>query len=352
MILNAIFELNEWTMKRQAFRISKAGNIKNLKLVEEEISAPDDLEVQVDVKSIGLNFADVFAILGLYSATPEGTFVPGLEYSGVISKVGGEVKEYEVGDKVMGVTRFGGYISHINTSTDYIRRIPATWTFAQGAAYLVQALTAYYGLFHLGNFQKGETVLIHSAAGGVGLLANRMAKKIGAYTIGTIGSNSKVEILKREGYDDYIVRGKNFKTDLKKALEGRELNIVMECIGGKVFEAGFELLAPQGRLINYGSARYGDTTNRPNWIKLGWKYLTRPKIDPQGMIESNKAILGFNLIWLYHKKELMNQILEEMEGLELEAPFVGHEFEFNQMYEAIKLFQSGKTIGKVVVHVS
>jgi alcohol dehydrogenase len=336
-------------IKRKSYRTHKAGSFNRLKLVEEELASPEAHEVQVQVKAVGLNFADVFAILGLYSATPEGSFIPGLEYSGEILAKGSEVKDFQVGDRVMGVTRFGAYTSHINIDYAYVNKIPESWSFEEGASFLVQALTAYYGLFYLGNLQKGDTVLIHSAAGGVGLLANRMAQKSGAFTIGTIGSAAKIDLLKREGYQKYIVRSKHFKRDLEEALHGRELNVIMECIGGKIFEVGYEMLAPQGRLVNYGSARYGGTSNSPNWPRLAWLYLTRPKIDPQKMIESNKGLLGFNLIWLYEKKELMQQILNELEALNMEAPYIGHRFKFDEMHEALKLFQSGKTMGKVVL---
>ncbi len=334
---------------RKSYRMSKAGAISWLKLVEESLEPIEPHQVQVKVKAIGLNFADVFAILGLYSATPEGSFIPGLEYSGEIIALGKEVKGWHKGDRVMGVTRFGAYTSHINIDAAYISAIPEKWSFEEGASFLVQALTAYYGLFYLGNIQRGNTVLIHSAAGGVGLLANRMAQKVGAYTIGTVGSEAKIELLKKEAFQDYIVRSKNFKSDLEKSLINRELNIIMECIGGKVFKIGYDMLAAQGRVVNYGSARYGDTNNSPNWPRLAWLYLTRPKIDPQKMIESNKAILGFNLIWLYDKKELMQQILKELEGMEMDAPHIGHQFKFEEMQQAIKLFQSGKTTGKVVL---
>lgn len=334
---------------RKSYRTQKAGSFKRLKLVEEELLNPDAHEVQVEIKAVGLNFADIFAILGLYSATPEGSFIPGLEYSGEIIAKGGKVTDFEIGDRVMGVTRFGAYTSHINIDAAYVNKIPVNWSFEEGASFLVQALTAYYGLFHLGNLKKGDTVLIHSAAGGVGLLANRMALKTGAYTIGTIGSATKIDLLKKEGYHKYIVRSKHFKKDLEQAIAGRELNLIMECIGGKIFKIGYDMLAPQGRVINYGSARYGDTNNSPNWPRLAWLYLTRPKIDPQKMIENNKGILGFNLIWLYDRKELMQQILKELEQLNMEAPHIGHRFKFEEMHEALKLFQSGKTMGKVVL---
>ena len=254
-------------IKRKCYRIAKAGNIRNLKQVTEDLDLPVGKEVIVNVKTIGLNFADIFALLGLYSATPNGSFVPGLEYSGIIEYVGDQATQYAIGDQVMGVTRFGGYCSHIKISEDYLTKLPSEWSFEQGAGYLVQALTAYYGLFKLGNLQKGNTVLIHSAAGGVGLLANRMVKKVGGYTIGTIGSAHKVDTLKKEGYDDWIVRDRDFKKNLIKVLDQRQLDIVMECIGGEVFKAGFDLLSPQGRLINYGSARYGDNSNTQNWLK-------------------------------------------------------------------------------------
>ena len=337
------------TLMREAYRIEKAGDINKLKRQQEALMPPADGEVQVEVKAIGLNFADIFAILGLYSATPEGSFVPGLEYCGIIKDVGTSVSHLKPGDRVMGVTRFGGYCTALNIEANYVTPLPDGWSFEEGAGYLVQALTAYYGLFRLGDIQPDTPVLINSAAGGVGLMANRMAKKCGAYTIGTIGSAHKCELLKQEGYDDYIVRGKDFKAQLQAALDGRELNLVMECIGGKVFEAGFELLAPQGRLVNYGSARYGGTSSKPNWPVLAWKYITRPKIDPQSMIESNKALLGFNLIWLYHKKELMAEIITDMAKLDLPAPYIGHTYTFEHMHEAIRHFQSGQTTGKVVV---
>ena len=335
----------------KAYQVPKAGNISRLTVIEDRLSAPGDDQVQVHVKSIGLNFADIFAILGLYGATPEGTFIPGLEYAGVITATGKNITGFKKGDRVMGVTRFGGYTTCLNIEADYVTSIPEKWSFQEGAAFLVQGLTAYYGLYRLGNLKKNDTVLIHSAAGGVGLQANRMAQKTGAYTIGTVGSEEKIPLLKKEGYQEFLVRDRHFREKLKEKLAGRELNLIMECIGGHIMKAGYDQLAPQGRLINYGSARYGDSWNSPNWLRLAYLYITRPKIDPQKMIETNKAILGFNLIWLYHKKELMREVVTELKELELSAPVVGHEFAFTDLPKAIKLFKTGKTTGKVVVNV-
>ncbi len=337
-------------MQRQAYQL-KAGSLSNLKLLTEELPEPKPDEVMISVKAVGLNFADIFAIWGLYAATPEGVFIPGLEYAGVVTKVGSEVQDFKEGDRVMGVTRFGAYTSGLNIDHRYVVSIPEDWSFAEGAAYLVQTLTAYYGLISLGNLQKGQTVLIHSGGGGVGLMANRIAKKYDAFTIGTIGRPDKRALLEKEGYDRVIVRSKNFEQDLKQALGERPLNLIMECIGGRILKIGYKHLAPMGRMISYGSARYTTVGNRPNYFKLIYYYLTRPKIDPQTMTSENKSVMAFNLIFLFHHAELMHQILGELKQLDLAKPFVGHRFSFDQLKEALLLFQSGKTIGKVVLEV-
>ncbi|MEL6922588.1 MAG: zinc-binding dehydrogenase, partial [Bacteroidota bacterium] len=168
----------------------------------------------------------------------------------------------------------------------------------------------------------------------------------------SVGSANKLDLLQREGYDAAIVRGKDFAERLEEKLDGRELSLIMECIGGKIFQIGYDQLAPQGRMVVYGSARYASPGDRPNYFKLFYQFLTRPKIDPQKMIETNKAILGFNLIWLYEKAPLMHQIIEEMSALQIAKPLVGHTFAFAKLPEAIRLFRSGKTMGKVVVQVN
>ena len=336
---------------RTVYRLPKAGSIKHLKPQQESLPAPAPGEVGIAIRAIGFNFADIFAMFGLYSATPQGSFIPGLEYAGEIAAVGEGVENWKVGDQIMGVTRFGAYATHLNIDHRYVLPLPEGWSMEEGAAYLVQGLTAYYALHPLGNLQPNQTVLIHSAAGGVGLLANRIAKAINAYTIGTVGSANKLAKLEEEGYDRGIVRGKDFPQRLQEGLNGRELNIVLECIGGKILRQSYEQMAPMGRLIAYGSAQYASPGSRPNYLKLLYYYLQRPKLDVQNMINLNKSVMPFNLIHLYEKVDVMHELLGEMGKLDLGKPFVGHVFPFEQLHEAISLFQSGKTMGKVVVMV-
>ncbi len=337
-------------MQRRSWRLMpKAGSIDNLKLVDESLEEPESNEVQIEVKAIGFNFADIFAMYGLYGATPKGSFIPGLEFSGVVSKAGKDVVNVKVGDAVMGVTKFGGYTSHLNIDFRYVIPLPGSWNFDEGAAYLVQVLTAYYALIELGNLKKGHTVLVQSAAGGVGIWANRIAKQFGAFTIGSVGSSSKLKFLESEGYDRGMVRSKNFRADLKRNLGDRNLNIVMECVGGQILMDSYVSMASEGRMIVYGSARYAQTGAKPNYLKLVWQFYKRPKLDPQKMIEQNKSVMGFNLIYLYENAELLHKILGELSKLDLGKPVVGHTFEFANLKDAVKLFQTGNTTGKVVV---
>lgn len=336
---------------RKSFRMNKAGSINNIKLVDENFPEPADNEVTVEVKAIGLNFADLFAIQGLYSATPKVSFVPGLEYSGIVLSTGSKVKDFKVGDKVMGAIRFGAYTTHLNIDSRYTLKLPEGWNFEEGASFIVQSLTAYYSLVELGNIKQNHTVLIHSAAGGVGIYANRIAKKFNAVTIGTIGSESKRDFLIQEGYDEVIVRHSDFGEQLRNVLADRKLNLVLESIGGKVFEESFKALAPSGRIIIYGGAQFMSQSSRPNPFKIIPKFLFRPKIDPLSLSNTNRSVMGFNLIYLWDRPDELRNMALEILRMNLQRPYVGKVFSFDNLIEALKYFQTGKSIGKVVVKV-
>ncbi|GAA4457151.1 medium chain dehydrogenase/reductase family protein [Nibrella saemangeumensis] len=339
-------------VQRQVYRMPKAGSIKDLTLQTETLPPPNADEVCVRVHAIGLNFADIFAMQGLYSATPKGPFIPGLEFAGEVLAVGEAVKDFKPGDRVMGATRFGGYVSHINIHHRYVVPLPENWSFAEGAGFLVQGLTAYYALTVLGNLQRGMTVLIHSAAGGVGILANRICKKYDAYTIGTVGSPGKATFLQEEeAYDAVIVRDNDFYAKLKQALGNRPLLLIMECIGGKILMQGWKAMASMGRMVVYGNASFTSHSDKPNYLQLYWKYLKRPQIDPLRLPTQNKSLMGFNLIYLYEQTDMLHQMLRELKALQLKPQHVGHVYPFDQMHQAIRQFQKGETVGKVVVTV-
>ena len=339
-------------MTRKVFFLKRAGSINNMKLLEQDLPEPSPDEVTVEVKSIGLNFADIFSILGLYKAAPKFNLIPGLEFSGVVIKKGENVKEFSIGDRVYGATKFGGYVSHLNLDQSYLLKLSEDWTFEEGASFIVQSLTAYYALVVLGEVNQNKTVLIHSAAGGVGLNANRVAKKFSAFTIGTIGSKSKIDLLKSEGYDRIIVRDKNLKKNIQEALGDRPLDIVLEAVGSKVFKISFNLLTHTGRIIVYGAGAYSTGKSASNLFKLAYKFFTRPKVDPLRMIEQNRAVMAFNLIWIYERGEYLRKLLNEVIKLNLPKPIINHTFSFENLPDAVRTLKSGKTTGKVVVKVN
>ena len=336
-------------MKRLIWQTSHAGAIDRLKLIEQELSALELGKIRVSVKSVGLNFADIFALTGLYSATPKGSFIPGLEFSGVITDVLDSVgHNYKVGDKVMGVTRFGGYASIIDIEPEYLTPLPMGWTFQQGAAYLVQTLTAFYGLTDLGNIKQGHDVLIHSAAGGVGLQAMKLVKAMQAHPIGTVSSSTKVQFLQKMGFGDVYCRGSRFKDQLIQ--DKRAFDLVLDGVGGEVQKASFEHLKPMGRLVVFGAAEFTPGKNRPNYLSAALKYLKRPKYDVMDMISDNKSVMAFNLIWLWQQVEYLTQLIASTQEYDISPPHVGHEFTFAEAHQAIQCLREGNSIGKVVLN--
>lgn len=336
---------------RRVWRTPKAGAISRLRLETEPLAGLAPENIRIDVKAVGLNFADIFALTGLYSATPAGSFIPGLEFSGVVRALGEEAQTaLKPGDRVYGCIRFGGYADCLDVLPQHCRKLPEHWSFAEGAAFPVQSLTAWYALRDLAALKAGQRVLIHSAAGGVGLQAMAMAQHIGAQPIGTVGSVRKQTFLAERGFTDVIVRGKNFAQQLRAQLQGRPLHAVLDGIGGAVQKASFNALAPTGRLVVFGAAEFtpGD---KPHWLHLAWRYLNRPRYDVMDMISSNRSVLAFNLIWLWQEQALFDQLLSGCAGLNLPAPHVGHRFGFEAAHQAIECLRSGQSVGKVVLEV-
>ena len=333
--------------ERQVWRTPKAGDLARLHRQREPLPALPAGQVRVTVRAVGLNFADIFALTGLYSATPAGKFIPGLEFAGVVSE--STVPQWQVGDRVMGCIRFGAYASVVDVAPHQLAALPADWSFEQGAAFLVQTFTAWYALRDLGAFAPGRLTLIHSAAGGVGLQAMRICAARGVPVIGTVSDARKQTFLQQQGFADVIVRDPDFPAQLRRVLADRPLHLVLDAIGGDIQRASFDALAPTGRLVVFGAAEYAPGKRRPNWFTMAVKYLRRPRYDALAMISANKSVLAFNLIWLWQQHELFAALLAEVNALALPPPHVGHVFAFAEAPQALECLRSGQSIGKVVL---
>lgn len=166
-----------------------------------------------------------------------------------------------------------------------------------------------------------------------------------------MGSEKKIDLLKKEGYDDVIIRGNDFSKKLNQSLIGKHLDIVLECIGGKIFSDSFKQMSAGGRIIVYGAAQFSTGNSSPNYFKVLTKFLTRPKVDPLSLSNKNKSVMGFNLIYLWDKVELMKKYLNNILEMDLPKLLIGEVYNFSDLLSAIKKFQTGGTMGKVVVRI-
>jgi len=333
--------------------ITEAGGPGVLSVESFEPIEPAPGEVAIEVRAAGLNFADIFCRLGLYQAAPPPPFVPGLEVAGEIAALGEGVADFHVGDRVLAVTRFGGYTTRINLPSDWVRPLPGAWNFAEGAAFPVAALTAYHGLVNLGRLVAGETVVVHSAAGGVGTAACQIARARGARVIGTVGSEAKREVAQLAGAGDVIVsRNYDVWDDIRRLTGAAGLDLVFDGVGGTGLKHGFEALRPGGRLIVYGFSEMMPHGGRKNWPLLAWRYLRTARFNPFRMVESNRTVAGFNLIYLWGQAELfrasMVDLLDMVERGKVH-PVLGKTFPFHEAGPAQVFLQSRASTGKVVL---
>lgn len=350
------------TQMRSTWLMPRAGSLGRLRLREELLAPPAPGEARVAVEAVGLNFADVFACQGLYSATPAGAFVPGLECAGTVECLGDPVSpgtDLKPGDRVIALTRFGGCATALNARVEYLLRIPPGWTAAQAAAWPVQGLTAWYGLVELGAVDRGDVVLVQSAAGGVGLQALDLLECLGARTVAVVGREAKRDFLVGQrgvAPQTVILRdrrrfGRLLDAALR-ALGADGLDCVFDAVLGPSFRPAFARLRPEGRYVLYGAADFMSHRARPNYPRLAWRYLRRPRLDPLSMITANRSLMAFNLIWLWDRAERLPGALRELAQLTRRPPYVGTVLPFERAPEALRLLQSGQSIGKVVLSVA
>jgi alcohol dehydrogenase len=344
---------------RDVWRIDRAGSLDRLTRRSEPLPELEAGRVRVRVKAIGLNFADIFACLGLYSATPRGSFVPGLEFAGTVEAVHpGARGRFRTGDRVAGLTRFGAYATVIDADEAYLRPIHADWSFAEAAAFPAQALTAWYGLFELGAVTRGHVVLVQSAAGGVGLNALAMLDAVGARSIAVVGREAKRQwLIENRGLavDMVVVRERrSFGASLDRALDAVSspgFDVVFDAVAGPFLQPAFKRLEPGGRYVVYGAADFMPGGARPNYLRLALKYVSRPRIDPLSMTSANRSLMAFNLIWLWDRQGELDGAWNELNALVTTPPFVGRRFAFADALAAMHYLQSGESIGKVVLEV-
>ena len=262
-----------------AIQVHETGGPEVLKWEEVEVADPGPGQVKIRQDAAGLNFIDVYHRTGLYpQALP---FIPGVEGAGRVEAVGPEVTNVKVGDRVTYASQIGGYAEERLIAADRLVRLPEAVSTEQAAAMMLQGLTARMLLRAIHRVEAGETILIHAAAGGVGLIVCQWAKALGARVIGTVGSAEKAELARQHGCDHPIIYTReDFVAEVDRITEGKKLPVVYDSVGRETFMKSLDCLAPRGLMVSFGNASGPPEPVAPGLLsQKGSLFLTRPTLN-------------------------------------------------------------------------
>jgi NADPH:quinone reductase-like Zn-dependent oxidoreductase len=325
--------------------ITKQGPPEVLKVEERPEPSVGPGEVLVEVGAAGINFADLMARVGLYPDAPDLPAVVGYEVAGTVSAVGDGVEAFSAGDRVMAGTRFGGYSERAVSNAHDVARLPDALSFEQGAAVPVNYLTAYLGLVRFGTLRAGERVLIHAAAGGVGIAATQIAKSHGAEVWGT-ASPGKHDAIRGFGVDhaiDYTRSG--WERDVPP------MDVVMDALGGPSFRRSYNLLRAGGRMVCFGASAVMSGDKR-NLVAAARTALRMPRFNLIKQMSASKSVIGLNMLTIWDELGSLEAYMgdiERMLGDGTIKPVVAKAFSFDQAPEAHRYIAERRNIGKVVL---
>ncbi|HYD16052.1 MAG TPA: NADPH:quinone oxidoreductase family protein, partial [Hyphomicrobium sp.] len=247
----------------------RLGDPSVLKLEDLPVPVPGRDEVLVRVGAAAVNFPDVLTVAGTYQHKQPLPFVPGMEGAGTIEAVGPEVPDWRTGDKVIFGVRPGAFAEYVRVHATRLMRLPEGWDWAEGAGFRVGAQTAYHALIHRGALKKGEVLLVHGAAGGVGLAAVQLGKHLGAIVIATGGDDERLAVVKRLGADHIVnYRTADFVAAAKELTQGRGVDVVYDPVGGEVLERSVRAAAYGGRLLIVGFTSGGPSRIMSNHVLI------------------------------------------------------------------------------------
>jgi NADPH:quinone reductase-like Zn-dependent oxidoreductase len=302
-------------------------------------------EVRVDVAAAGINFADVMARMGLYPDAPKPPCVIGYEAAGTVLELGDGVNALTPGQRVVAGTKFGGYASQVVVRAGDVVPLPDELTFEQGAAIPVNYATAWAGLIRFGALERGERVLIHAAAGGVGIAATQIAKRAGAEVYGT-ASPSKHERIRELGVDhaiDYTRAG--WERDVPR------MDLILDALAGKSFRTSFSLLRPGGRLVAFGASSLVSGQRR-NIVTALRTVVRMPRFNLIKQMSESKAVIGLNMLTLWKDRQTLAPWIAPLAEMIADGtikPVVAGAFGFEEAGAGHTMITERRNVGKVVL---
>jgi synaptic vesicle membrane protein VAT-1 len=333
--------------------ITRAGAPEVLEVREAPDPEPKAGEVRIRVEASGINFADILGRMGLYPDLPPIPVVPGYEVGGRVEAAGAGVDGHWIGREVFALTRFGGYADTICVPLDQVLVRPPGLSALEGAAIPVNYFTAWQLVVVMGALKADETVLIHSAGGGVGIAATQIAKHIGARIIGTASAAKHAE-LRAIGVDHLIdYRTEDFEARAREITNGRGVELILDAVGGDSWKKGYRILAPTGRLAMFGisAAVSGKERNTLGMLALLAR-IPWLQFNPLSLMSANKGVFGVNLGHMWGEIGRMRGWADRL--LELWAqgvvkPKIAKTFRFDEAPLAHHFIQDRQNIGKVLL---
>lgn len=313
-------------------------------------------EVRISVRAAGINFADTMARVGLYPDAPKPPCVLGYEVAGEIESVGEGVADLAPGQRVMAGTKFGGQAELVTVPADQALPLPDGLDFAQGAAFPVNYGTAYAAAVLMGGLRTGDRILIHAAAGGVGIAATQVARNIGAEIFGT-ASASKHDAIRAQGVNHPIdYRNQDFEAEVVSLTGGEGVDVIIDAQGPASFRKDYRLLRAGGRLVMFGlsEASTGTTRSVPAALKslIRMPLATMPWWKSLTMMNENKGVAGLNMLHWWEREGQLDRVTEPLMD-DLEAgrlkPVIAEAFPFERAGEAHEFIAQRRNVGKVVL---
>ena len=338
----------------RALVITRHGGPEVLRIEERPTPEPGAGEVRVRVRAAGVNFADLMARQGLYPDAPKPPLVMGYEVAGEVNALGPGVEGLRTGDRVLAGCRFGGYAEHVVTAAAGVLPLPEGWSFEEAAALPVNYATAYGILLRYGSLRAGERVLVHAAAGGVGIAATQIAKLTGAEVFGT-ASAAKHEAIREIGVDHPIdYRTEDFAAAVRRITgEKRPLDVVLDAVGGRSWRRSFGLLRPGGRLVCFGASSLVSGETR-DLRRLARTLAETPRFNPLRLSSRSLSVVGFNLLRVWEAHGSLEEYVGPLRGwLESGAirPRVAATFPLERGGDAHRYLAARSNVGKVVLTV-
>lgn len=312
---------------------------------EVDIPHPKENEVLIKVDAFGLNYADVMARNGLYKGAPPIPCVLGYEAVGHVEKVGNKVNDLVPGDRVVSFTRFGAYAEYVIADKRAVVKISNDISNGEAVALPTQYCTAYFAAYEMINLHKGDKILVHAAAGGVGTAIIQLAKLKGCEIYGTAGSDEKLNYLKELGVDHPI----NYrKQDFEKVIK-EKIDVIFDPVGGSSFKKDKTILDFGGRIVCYGGSERSKG-GLISTLKFVWDF---GFITPIALLMQSKSIIGVNMLTIGdNKPQAIQRAMENIMTLYSEKkikPHIGGTFNASQIAEAHDFLESRKSMGKIVV---